>query len=112
MCFVQELSATQGDVTKFKQRAMALETQLAVASQRVNVVEGELELAKQEVAAERAFRKTVQVGVVGPGTLSIRAVRCGLAGAERVGCGPRARYGKGLSRSITIPVLVALAMAR
>ncbi len=64
MCLVQELSVTQGDVTKFKQRAMALETQLAVASQRVNVVEGELELAKQEVAAERHFRKTVQVGAV------------------------------------------------
>lgn len=60
---LQELTA-QSDVAKLRARAQTLEMQLAVASQRVNVVEGELEQAQTEVAAARQFRRRMQVGAL------------------------------------------------
>ncbi len=64
-CREQELSGAQGDSAKYRSRAQALETQLAVASQRVNVVEGELEQANAEIVAARQFRRQMQVSGLG-----------------------------------------------
>jgi hypothetical protein len=46
-------------------RSQALETQLAVASQRVVIAEDEAQLREVELAELREFRKRVQVGWAG-----------------------------------------------